>query len=105
MKDLFTLQDDQGDLTETSNIFSQLSEEIHVGVTDGYQGKQGSSPSGIRESTNQIDGGKDEETNILKSLFDVHGIHVSANLLTFSAILIWLTVIITLGLIFLLRVQ
>ncbi|CAD5171316.1 unnamed protein product [Musa acuminata subsp. malaccensis] len=79
MKDLFTLQDDQGDLTETSNIFSQLSEEIHVGVTDGYQGKQGSSPSGIRESTNQIDGGKDEEINILKSLFDVHGIHSAMN--------------------------
>ncbi|KAG1370187.1 DNA excision repair protein CSB [Cocos nucifera] len=104
MKDLFTLQDDrEGGSTETSNIFSQLSEEVNVGVGNGYEDKQGSSSAAStaplvpaketnspglgtsssngkgKEIAGQRNGEIDEETNILKSLFDAHGIHSAMN--------------------------
>ena len=95
MKDLFTLNDDEKDgSTETSNIFSQLSEAINVvGVHDDNQNKLSlteSAPSAASDKRNgsdtenkgkemddHSDGEVDEERNILRSLFDAHGIHVS----------------------------
>ncbi|XP_072951427.1 DNA excision repair protein CSB [Typha angustifolia] len=104
MRDLFTLQDDnEGNSTETSNIFSQLSEEVNVGVANDKHNEQGSSSSaplghiaaakaapsiGLRPSTSSSKGKKqsdengdelDEETNILRNLFDAHGIHSAMN--------------------------
>lgn len=85
MKDLFILKDD-GDSnasTETSNIFSQLAEEINiVGVQSDKQlalhnTAEGSSEQKDVETTDKTGETMDEETNILKSLFDAHGIHVS----------------------------
>lgn len=97
MKDLFTLNDDgEPGITETSNIFGQLSEDINVvGLQKDEQDKQKSAmgsdgafadkrnniktvPSGRKgkEKTDLSDGEVDEEANILKSLFDAHGIHV-----------------------------
>lgn len=104
MRDLFILQDDRvGDSTETSNIFSQLSEEVNVGGYTGNRDKQGSSSvaptgpvplpketssSGLKASTSSGNGKEsanpgndvgDEETNVLKSLFDAQGIHSAMN--------------------------
>ncbi|KAK3028132.1 hypothetical protein RJ639_038993 [Escallonia herrerae] len=105
MKDLFTLSDDQdGGSTETSNIFSQLSEDVNViGTLKDNLGKQKPSEateqnavnaaiavkensSGIglskkkgKEKEHHSNGGADEETNILQSLFDAHGIHSALN--------------------------
>ncbi|XP_008791071.2 DNA excision repair protein CSB [Phoenix dactylifera] len=104
MKDLFMLQDGrEGGSTETSDIFSQLFEEVNVGIGNGYQHKQGSSSAastcpvvparetnspGLGASSSnskgkdiagQRNGEIDEETNILKSLFDAHGIHSAMN--------------------------
>lgn len=94
MKDLFTLNDD-GDTgaTETSNIFSQLSEDVNViGVQKDKQDSQKhckssavhedevaeAGPSSSREKEKADEStGDNEETNILRSLFDTHGIHVS----------------------------
>lgn len=91
MKDLFILKDD-GDSnasTETSNIFSQLAEEINiVGVQSDkktesttqlvlHNTAEGSSEHADVETTDKIGEAMNEETNILKSLFDAHGIHVS----------------------------
>ena len=91
MKDLFILKDD-GDSnasTETSNIFSQLAEEINiVGVQSDkkpesdtqlalHKTAEGSSEQTDVEMTDKTGEAMDEETNILKSLFDAHGIHVS----------------------------
>ncbi|WVZ71859.1 hypothetical protein U9M48_020391 [Paspalum notatum var. saurae] len=90
MKDLFTLQDDVGNgSTETSNIFSQLSEDVNIGVPNEGQQDQAHIAS---PSTSEIEpscGGKgkveensdqaDEESNILKSLFDAQGIHSAIN--------------------------
>lgn len=103
MKDLFSLNDD-GDSasTETSSIFSQLSEDVTVvGIQQGAEknkhnhteptalidnaagdkGKRsrvGSSSEKGKEKAENGDGEGDEETNILKSLFDAQGIHVSS---------------------------
>lgn len=104
MKDLFILQDDRDDgFTETSNIFSQLSEEVNVGVGNGCPDKGGSSSGAStgpvlpaketssrvlgasnsnskgKQTAGQRNGEIDEETNILKSLFDAHGIHSAMN--------------------------
>ncbi|WCJ38302.1 DNA excision repair protein CSB [Euphorbia peplus] len=100
MKDLFTLNDDEENgLTETSNIFSQLSDDVHVvGGTEVKQDKQshhkgsssrsngdvvgkekhaktGTSQKKGKEKASNSGGEADEETNILKSLFDAQGIH------------------------------
>lgn len=101
MKDLFTLNvDGETGSTETSTIFSQISEEVNiVGTHEDKQDKrkhpQAAEPGsddvavnndGRSETGPQRGKGKekadhndevDEETNILRSLFDVHGIHVS----------------------------
>lgn len=102
MKDLFTLNDDgNGGSTETSNIFSQLSEDVNVvGDQKDKEDKQkhkkaasanaddavgdkennleiGSSRRKGKEKVDNIGDEVDEETNILKSLFDANGIHVS----------------------------
>jgi DNA excision repair protein ERCC-6 len=91
MKDLFTLQDDEGNgSTETSNIFSQLSEDVNIGVpNDGQQDQahiaSALSSTSVAEPSNGGEGRvdinsdqADEESNILKSLFDAQGIHVSS---------------------------
>lgn len=101
MRDLFTLKDDNdGGSTETSNIFSQLSEEVNLGVGNYNQdrhnslsiahdpvrreqthprGKSSASTSIGNESADQINRENDEETNILKNLFDAQGIHSAVN--------------------------
>ncbi|CAH8359962.1 unnamed protein product [Eruca vesicaria subsp. sativa] len=93
MKDLFILTDD-GDSnasTETSNIFSQLSEDINIidaqtdNTTDSTTQLDSIHDAAAAE---ELSGEKDaetngepvdEETNILKSLFDAHGIHSAVN--------------------------
>lgn len=70
LRDLFNLQDDGdgGGATETSAIFKELSSG-DVGAAaeeDGHGGGGGGRG-----------GEADEETNVLKSLFDGQGIHVS----------------------------
>ncbi|XP_010526496.1 PREDICTED: protein CHROMATIN REMODELING 8 [Tarenaya hassleriana] len=91
MKDLFSLNDDgdsNGGSTETSNIFGQLSGEINIvgAQTDKQSKAEENSPeegsSGNKEMETRDKGDKatdDEETNILKSLFDTHGIHSVVN--------------------------
>ncbi|XP_057964348.1 protein CHROMATIN REMODELING 8 isoform X2 [Malania oleifera] len=103
MKDLFTLNDDgEGGSTETSNIFSQLSEDVTVvGMQKDNQDKQKSRKVAARhaddavvdkinsnakacrrkgkEKADQTEGEVDDETNILKNLFDAHGIHSAMN--------------------------
>lgn len=93
MKDLFTLNDEgQSGTTETSNIFSQLAEDVSVvGLRKDEQDKQGSladngNDAGTipsrrkgKEKADHSDGEVDEETNILKGLFDAHGIHSALN--------------------------
>lgn len=101
MKDLFTLNvDGETGSTETSNIFSQISEEVNIigthkdnqdkheysqtaepsseDVADHDDGKslRGSLRGKGKEKVEQSNG-VDEETNILRSLFDANGIHVS----------------------------
>lgn len=101
MKDLFILNDD-GDSgsTETSSIFSQLSQNVNVvGATsnDNQDELKPQKPSTTRtddlttdlehkevgecigeEKANLSDSKADEETSFLQSLFDTHGIHVSS---------------------------
>lgn len=103
MKDLFTLNvDDKSGSTETSTIFSQMSEDVNI--VGAYEDKQdnrkhpqtaepGSDDvvvnSDVRSKTRSVKGkGKektdhldeaDEETNILKSLFDAYGLHSAVN--------------------------
>ncbi|EXB88373.1 DNA repair and recombination protein RAD26 [Morus notabilis] len=93
MKDLFTLKDEgETGTTETSNIFSQLAEDVNfVGLQKDEQDKQGAlaykgnnagtvpSKRKGKEKADSSDGEVDEETNILKSLFDAHGIHSAVN--------------------------
>lgn len=94
MRDLFTLHDDgEGGSTETSNIFSQLSSDVNVGVPNDTHDKQecpaaksvtnssghGSSSNKGKEKVDQSNDEVDEETNVLKSLFDAHGIHSALN--------------------------
>ncbi|OVA13656.1 SNF2-related [Macleaya cordata] len=105
MKDLFTLQDDgEGASTETSNIFSQLSGDINaiqsckdspdkdkilgpivtsagdaeVGGGNNSSALETGGSKG-KEKADQNDGEVDEETNVLRSLFDAHGIHSAVN--------------------------
>lgn len=92
MKDLFTLNDDGGS-TETCSIFSQLSEKVNVfGASKDSQEEsklrnpstsKSDEPTTESESKDEDrahlgDTKADEETNILQSLFDAHGIHVSS---------------------------
>ncbi|TVT98157.1 hypothetical protein EJB05_56533, partial [Eragrostis curvula] len=92
MKDLFTLQDDNvSGSTETSNIFSQLSEDVNIGVlNEGQQDhvrvasalpatSEAEPSSGGNGSVVQNSDQADEESNILKSLFDAQGIHSAIN--------------------------
>ncbi|XP_010262354.1 PREDICTED: protein CHROMATIN REMODELING 8 isoform X2 [Nelumbo nucifera] len=104
MKDLFTLQDhEENGTTETSNIFSQLSGDVNIlGIHKDNQDKQrtpnaaeaftddaavdrannsanGPSPRKGKEKIDQSDGEVDEETSVLRSLFDAHGIHSAVN--------------------------
>lgn len=104
MKDLFTLNEGQETgSTETFNIFSQLSGDVDVVGTlkDGQDKKKpvevaatstdsavvyenndsNTSPSKKKgkEKADHSDGGVDEETNILRSLFDANGIHSAMN--------------------------
>ncbi|XP_044493848.1 protein CHROMATIN REMODELING 8-like [Mangifera indica] len=102
MKDLFTFNDD-GDSgsTETSNIFSQLSEDVNLVVGAQKEKKlkrkkaatNADDDAGNKENNLEVesfrrkgkekadnnDGEVDEETNILKSLFDAQGIHSAVN--------------------------
>ncbi|CAN8241100.1 unnamed protein product [Cochlearia groenlandica] len=83
MKDLFILNDD-GDSnasTETSNIFSQLAEEINIVGAQTEKQAESASEHDIQDPAEDISHGEalDEETNILKSLFDAHGIHSAVN--------------------------
>lgn len=102
MKDLFTLNDGgEGGSTETSNIFSQLSEDVNVvgsqkdkqdehkplkvsarhadvvAPENGDKSDIATSGSKGEEKADNSDGDVDEEANILRNLFDAHGIHVS----------------------------
>lgn len=91
MKDLFTLQDeDRHGATETSNIFGQLSDDVNIGVpNDEQQGELSSDLptsaeaepcSSSREGKTDLNSDQaDEESNILKSLFDAQGIHSAVN--------------------------
>ncbi|KAL6502913.1 Protein CHROMATIN REMODELING 8 [Orobanche hederae] len=101
MKDLFTLNDDgDGCSTETSNIFSQLSEKVNVvgahkdkqddpihikpsmSNTNGCATESGSnmvSEDMGEDEVNHSDMKADEETSFLQSLFDTHGIHSAMN--------------------------
>lgn len=102
MKDLFTLNDDrESGTTETSNIFSQLTEDVIViaqqserqvktevprvaASKDGqcassHAGKSdtGSSRRKGKERVNDDSGEVDGEANILRDLLEANGIHVS----------------------------
>lgn len=109
MRDLFTFREDnEGCSTETSNIFSQLAGEIDVGLSHEKKQKESSSPldrRAAKETTSEVgratscnkgkvpvdqnSNGINEETDILKSLFDAQGIHVSANVVgTFTDALV-----------------
>ncbi|KAI3993404.1 hypothetical protein MKX01_010147 [Papaver californicum] len=102
MKDLFVLQDDgEGASTETSNIFSQLSEDINAiqPLKDNSAKDKTLVPlltssgdaelSGLnnslavvvkgKEKAFQNDGEVDAETNVLSLLFDAQGIHSAVN--------------------------
>ncbi|KAL2236418.1 protein CHROMATIN REMODELING 8 [Sesamum indicum] len=101
MKDLFTLNDDgDGGSTETSSIFSQVSEEVNVVgackdeqdeskvmkpgrlVTGGSATDAGCNlvnKNMDEEKVNHGDKKADEETSFLQSLFDAHGIHSAVN--------------------------
>ncbi|XP_022758452.1 protein CHROMATIN REMODELING 8 isoform X2 [Durio zibethinus] len=104
MKDLFTLKDNgESGSTETSNIFSQLSEDVNIiGAQKDTQHKQEHSKAAVpqagnadrgkgncsntalsirkgKEKDDHSDGEVDEEKNILRSLFDAHGIHSAVN--------------------------
>ncbi|XP_031122119.1 protein CHROMATIN REMODELING 8 [Ipomoea triloba] len=94
LKDLFVLNDDgENGSTESSNIFSQLSEDVNItGPQHPDQEKDKSiktkpadhgtamerdnnSGSNGEEKADNNNGDVDEDTSILRSLFDAHGIH------------------------------
>ncbi|KAF6154756.1 hypothetical protein GIB67_032368 [Kingdonia uniflora] len=104
MKDLFILKEDgEGASTETSNIFSELSEDVNVieaskvkpvenkcpdpAVTcscDAVVGRVSNSlapgPSTMKGKEKADQSGEvDEEANVLKNLFDAYGIHSAIN--------------------------
>lgn len=96
MRDLFTLQNDsEGNSTETSNIFKQLSGEVNlevgqdkpapssVSIAASISSANGPHSSEVRTSMSSKKGKEtvngsevEEETDILRSLFDANGIHV-----------------------------
>lgn len=102
MKDLFILNDEgDGGATETANIFGQLSEDANIVCAQkddhskresknysvpfadaavagkGKNSEIETSRRNGKEEADHSDGDVDEETNILKCLFDTQGIHVS----------------------------
>ncbi|OIV90527.1 hypothetical protein TanjilG_32404 [Lupinus angustifolius] len=98
MKDLFVLNlDGEAGSTETSNIFSQISEEVNIVSTNednhekhidsrtsesGYEDvadNDSKSQRGRGKEKVEQSGGVDDETNILKCLFDANGIHSAMN--------------------------
>ncbi|KAE9619385.1 hypothetical protein Lal_00047527 [Lupinus albus] len=98
MKDLFVLNlDGETGSTETSNIFSQISEEVNIVRTtednpdkhihnqtseSGYEdvaGNDSKSQGGRGKEKVEQSGGVDDETNILKCLFEANGIHSAMN--------------------------
>ncbi|KAK1266905.1 Chromatin structure-remodeling complex protein SYD [Acorus gramineus] len=100
LRDLFTLQDDTLDSsTETSNIFSQLSEDVNLSLCENNQGKQeslskasipdkksdcprlkdASSSRRGKEKADENDSAVNEETQLLKNLFDAHGLSSAIN--------------------------
>ena len=107
MKDLFTLHEDGEDgSTETSSIFSQLTDNVNVVGAQKNEKNEQKSGSGSALFADSADekpckseietpgrngssvemgqgGGTDVDTGILKSLFDAHGIHVSLILYDF----------------------
>jgi DNA excision repair protein ERCC-6 len=112
MKDLFILNDNgESGSTETSNIFSQVSENVNVVGSqkdnqnnhkppkvaayhaDGVAAENGNTseiaPSRRKgkEKADHSGGDADEETHILRSLFDANGIHVSSiNFLVYNCL-------------------
>lgn len=101
MKDLFTLNDDEESAsTETSNIFGQVSEDVNIVGTQNIKQETLRHPEAVKPWASHALGGNgysedlgrkeneksvpaddvgDEETNILKSLFDAQGIHSAMN--------------------------
>ncbi|XP_039133395.1 DNA excision repair protein CSB [Dioscorea cayenensis subsp. rotundata] len=99
MRDLFTLQNDsEGNSTETSNIFKQLSGEVNlevgqdkpapssVSIAASISSANGPHSSEVRTSMSSKKGKEtvngsevEEETDILRSLFDANGIHSAMN--------------------------
>lgn len=99
MKDLFVLNvNEETGSTETSNIFGQIAEDVNIigthqdsqdnesshtaelGSEDAAVGNDGKSHGGSSrgKGKEKVDkNGVGEEANILKSLFDANGIHVS----------------------------
>lgn len=101
MKDLFVLNvDGETGSTETSNIFSQISEQVNVigtqkenkdknehsqtarldsedVVVNNDDKSERGSPEGKGKEKVEHNNGVDDGTDILKSLFDANGIHVS----------------------------
>lgn len=102
MKDLFTLNDEgESGATETANLFGQLSEDANVvgtqndkhnkqesqkvsvllangaGADKGKNSEVGPSRRNGKEKADHSNDEVDEETNILRCLFDAQGIHVS----------------------------
>ncbi|XP_019188435.1 PREDICTED: protein CHROMATIN REMODELING 8 [Ipomoea nil] len=94
LKDLFVLNDDgENGSTESSSIFSQLSEDVNItGPQHPDQEKDKSiktnpadhgtamerdnnSGSNGEEKADNNNGDVDEDTSILRTLFDAHGIH------------------------------
>ncbi|XP_075093846.1 LOW QUALITY PROTEIN: DNA excision repair protein CSB [Nicotiana tabacum] len=97
MKDLFTLNDDEnGGSTETSSIFSQVSEDVNIVGAPDNQDKRSFKATSEKDGDSNIGGGNnsktkgnvgdgnsngelDGEASILQSLFDAHGIHSAMN--------------------------
>uniref|UniRef100_A0A2P2MDJ6 Uncharacterized protein MANES_13G035800 n=1 Tax=Rhizophora mucronata TaxID=61149 RepID=A0A2P2MDJ6_RHIMU len=109
MKNLFTLNDDMDSKsTETSNIFGQLSEDVNIvgtqqekqdyrknhngaasdadntAVLKGNNSDIGASKKKEKGRADHNNGEADDETSILRSLFDAHGIHVSFHIISLS---------------------
>ncbi|KAL7584431.1 hypothetical protein Lser_V15G41839 [Lactuca serriola] len=79
MKDLFTLNDDkENGSTETSNLFSQLSEDVNI-VHQNENPETLAKKKQKEKIDDSNEGGVEEETNILRSLFDAQGIHSAVN--------------------------
>ncbi|KAI5315753.1 hypothetical protein L3X38_044929 [Prunus dulcis] len=104
MKDLFTLNDEgESGATETANLFGQLSEAANVvgtqndkhnkqesqkvsvplangaGADKGKNSEVGPSRRNGKEKADHSNDEVDEETNILRCLFDAQGIHSAMN--------------------------